>query len=198
MSDPQKPSATLPDVKKPRIDVVVADERKNKAYKFHQAIMANLVPSESNEIVGIMNAVPNPNTASVQNVVIRQEDCTFWHAAIQELTVDNEPTRLAVVGTPGIGKSTTVSLAIRLVLLQRKTVVYLHRTLNREAYYIEFIPLGNDEVEIELHSEKLSPTQIPSLSQTENVLLCGSGGNKYKLQSFKNGGCSTHNCRVSG
>jgi hypothetical protein len=109
-TDPQKPSATLPDIKKPRIDVVVADERKNKACIFHQAIMANVVPSESNEIVGVMNAVPDPYTAFAQNVVIRQEDYTFWHCALRELAVGNAPTRMTVVGTPGIRKSTTVGL----------------------------------------------------------------------------------------
>jgi hypothetical protein len=200
MTDPQKPytsaTSTLPDVKKPRIDVdvVLADERKIKAYKFHQAIMANLVSSESNEIVGVMNAVPDPYTASAQNVVIRQEDYTFWHTTLQELAVDNtnvppKRIRMTVVGTPGIGKSTTVSLAIRIVLSQRKTVVYLHRTLDREAYYIEFIPLENQndehEVQIELHSEKLSPTQIPSLSQTETYYFVDPGETKTSCNPSK-------------
>lgn len=155
--------------------------------------MANLVSSESNEIVGVMNAVPDPYTASAQNVVIRQEDYTFWHAALQELRVDNtnalKPTRITVVGTPGIGKSTTVSLAIRLVLLQRETVVYLHRTLDREAYYIEFISLENHndehEVQIELHSEKLSATQIPSLSQTETYYFVDPGETKTSCNPSK-------------
>jgi ABC-type glutathione transport system ATPase component len=99
--------------------------------------------------MGVMDAVPDPYTAFAQNVVIRQDDYTFWHCALHELAVAvNAPTRMAVVGTPGIGKSTTASLAIRLVLLQGKTVVYLHRTPDRKAYYIEFILLENGEVEI--------------------------------------------------
>lgn len=153
--------------------------------------MADLMPLSgkwSNEILGVMNAVPDPYTGEAQNVVIRHEDHSFWHGELKELAqVGNAPTRMTVVGTPGIGKSTTVSYAIRLVLSQRKRVVYLHRTLEREAYYIEFIPSEdqNGKVEIELHSEKLSPTQIPSLSQKDTYYFVDPGQTKTSCNPSK-------------
>jgi len=77
--------------------------------------------------------------------------------------VVNTPKRVAAIGTPGIGKSTTASFAIRLLLQQGKTVVYLHRTVDSGGYYIQFSPSKGGQVDIKLIPEKTSPTEIFSL-----------------------------------
>ena len=174
-------------MKKPRIE---DDGRKLQAFAFLQAILADptVMIQTSNEIKAVMNRVPDPYTGKEQNVIIRHEDHSFWQTAIRELEQEHDaPTRMVVVGTPGIGKSTTALYAIRLLLLRKRRVVYVHRTPEREDHYIELTPssLENnnnntsaEEVEIEIHPEKLSPTEIPSLSQKSTYYIVDPGKTK--------------------
>ena len=174
-------------MKKPRIE---DDKRKRQAFAFLQAILADLreIQTTSNnehEIKAVLHRVPDPydNTKAPQNVIIRQADHVFWKTAISELEQEDAPTRMAVVGTPGIGKSiTAVCYAIRLLLLRKRRVVYVQRTPERQDdYYMEWIPSHNttttiaEEVEIEIHPETLSPTEIPSLSHKSTYYIVDPG-----------------------
>jgi hypothetical protein len=185
MTDTQQPSGNSsistgapPTAKKGRIDL--AEVQKGRAVEFLEAIMADLVESQHNEIKGVMSSVPDPYTGSARNVIIRQDDYIFWNQLLEGLAVEdvNTPKRVAAVGTPGIGKSTTSSFAIRLLLQQGKTVVYLLRTSDGSGYYIQFSPSEDGQVDIELIPEKTSPTDIPSLYDPESYYLVDPGKTK--------------------
>ena len=175
----QQPSASStgapPTAKKGRIDLTAV--RKARAVEFLEAIMADLVESEHNEIKGVMSSVPDPYTGSARNVIIRHDDFIFWKQLLEGLAVEgvNTPKRVAAVGTPGVGKSTTASFAIRLLLQQGKTVVYLHRTADGSGYYIQFSPSEEGQFDTELIPEKTSPTEIPSLYDPESYYLVDPG-----------------------
>lgn len=182
MSDTKQPSASITGApttaKKSRIDLTAI--RKARAVEFLQAIMADLMESEHNEIKGVLRSVPDPYTVSSRNVIIREDDFVFWNRLIEELAVDdvNRRKRVAAVGTPGIGKSTTACFAIRLLLQKGKTVVYILRTADGSGYYIQFTPSEEGQVDIELFHEKTSPTEIPSLYDPGAYYLVDPGKTK--------------------
>jgi hypothetical protein len=164
--------------KKPRINPTA--ERTAKAVAFLDAIMTNLAPSQHQEIHGVMKSVPDPFSGVARNVIIRGPDLAFWNQLLSGLAAPNGRKRVTAVGTPGIGKSTTASFAIRLLLQQRKTVVYIHRTTDASGYYIQFIPSEDEEgkFHVELIPETTSPTDIDSLSVAESYYVVDPGRTK--------------------
>lgn len=165
--------------KKRRIDPDAV--RKAKAVTFLEAIMADLVESKHNEIKAVMRNVPDPYTGNIHNVVIREDDFVFWTQLLDELgEADNfkRRKRVVAIGTPGIGKSTTALFAIRLLLQKGKTVVYILRTEERGGYYIQFTPLEEGRVNIELKPEKTLTTEIDALEHQETYYLVNPGSTK--------------------
>jgi len=81
MTDTQQPSANStgapPKATRGRIDLTAV--QKARAVEFLEAIMADLVDSEHNEINGVMRSVPDPYTGSAQDVIIREDDFIFWN-----------------------------------------------------------------------------------------------------------------------
>lgn len=134
---------------------------------------------------GVMRHVPNYYAASARNIVIRQSDCTFWTVILNELAQEKTSNRVAVVGSPGIGKSTTVAFAIRLLLQQGKTIVYKYRTEDESGYYVQLTPKiskgeeGNDvHVDIEVYPETTVSSHIPALLDPETYYLIDPGKTK--------------------
>jgi hypothetical protein len=161
--------------KKSRINPTA--ERTAKAVAFLDAIMTNLAPSQHQVIHGVMKSVPDPFSGIARNVIIRGSDLAFWNELLGGLSAPNGFKRVTAVGTPGIGKSTTASFAIRLLLEQRKTVVYINRTTDASGYYIQFIPSEDEEgkFHVELIPETTSPTNIDSLSDAESYYVVDPG-----------------------
>ena len=150
-----------------------------KAY--HDAIMADLHTSASPEILGVMKNVPNPYTSKHQNIIVRNDDDVFWSNCILELDGGITRRRMAVIGTPGIGKSTSISHLIRLLLTQNKTVVYLLRSEEQLRHYIEFSPKndnGTVEMQITLFPESESPKAITSLRKEATYFIVDPGQTK--------------------
>ena len=185
MTDTQQPSATSagsgnpPPAKKSRIDLTAV--KTARAVAFCRAIMTDLVDSAHNEIKGVMRNVPDPYSGTLRDVIVREDDYVFWNQLLDGLASEDvaQQKRVAAVGAPGVGKSTTKSFAIRLLLQQRKTVVYLQRTVDGTGHYIQFSPSDEDvQFDIELIPEKTSPSEIPSLFDPETYYLVDPGKNK--------------------
>ena len=86
-----------------------------RARKFLAGISAPLAGGESDEVFGVMRDFPDPYTGRTSNVVIRNADNAFWTNCIAELNDPEKRDRVAVVGTPGIGKSTTAFFLVMLL-----------------------------------------------------------------------------------
>jgi hypothetical protein len=139
---------------------------------YYDAIMADLHTSTSPDIFGVMKNVPDPYTSKNQNAIVRNDDLSFWDKCITELEGGITRRRMAVLGTAGIGKSTSVSLLTRLLLLKKKTVVYLLCSEQRVRQYIQFIPPnGNAAVEIEVFHESESPNTIAALQNEDTYFI---------------------------
>ena len=62
------------------------------------------------------------------NVIVRNNTENFWLKVIE--ATETETDRVCALGTPGIGKTTTTCILIRLLLKKNKTVVYRVRRKN--------------------------------------------------------------------
>lgn len=126
-----------------------------------------------------MKNMPNPYTLHTSDVVIRDDDHQFWKGCIAELEDPKKRNRVAIVGTPGIGKTTTSSFAIRMLLKMGRTVVYLYRTEDKSNNYIQMTPEpGTNNVTIEHFPESTSATDIPALQEKETYYVVDPGQTK--------------------
>lgn len=147
---------------------------------FLATISADLAEAESDEIFGVMRDVPNPYSGKVTNVVIRIADNEFWTNCITELNDPNKRDRVAVVGTPGIGKSTTAFYLIKLLLERRDTVVYVRRSVDQVLHYVQLTPSNDDDAEVQIHlfPESTKQTEIDALYDPETYFIVDPGQTK--------------------
>ena len=123
---------------------------------------------------------PDLYTGVLGNIVLRSIVEPFWQSCIDEVDyVDpNDRYRVCAVGTPGIGKTHTTPLLLRMLLLQRSTVVFIQRTRNFSSWFYEFVPTphGKLEVEVKVYPEKPNDLdEIPSLGKTSTFYVVDPG-----------------------
>ena len=82
-------------------------------------------------------------TGMTGNVVLRNITESFWLKVIET----TEKKRVCALGTPGVGKTTTTCILIRLLLEQNKTVVYRVRKLENNGYVYMFTPYIEQVIE---------------------------------------------------
>jgi Mrp family chromosome partitioning ATPase len=115
VNNSQRPTETMTDRERPaRTNKKTRIDPEERVRDFLAAISADLADAESDEIFGVMRDVPNPYSGQATNVVIRNADNVCWTNCITELNDPNKRDRVAVVGTPGIGKSTTAFYLVKL------------------------------------------------------------------------------------
>ena len=108
----------------------------------------------------------------LSTIVLRSITEPFWESCIE---VTERGQRVCAVGSPGIGKSSTFPLLIRMLLEKGKTVVYLKRNKSKGSWYYQFSPNFESNrlvsASTELFSEMLIPEQIPSLKLKNTYYL---------------------------
>lgn len=112
---------------------------------FVKAIMKDYedIPGSNGTMRVLRNVVSLEGTGEA-DVILRNITETFWQAVIDA----TEEYRVCAVGTPGIGKTTTTCILIRLLLKQKKTVVYRVLGTDAHGYVFMFIPPPNDSTKI--------------------------------------------------
>ena len=73
----------------------------------------------------VLRDVPMLETGAHLDIVVRTIIEPFWKACIEWVDTPNRKYRVCAIGTPGIGKTITTAVLIRLLLQQRRTVVYV-------------------------------------------------------------------------
>ena len=91
-------------------------------------------------------------TTSRSNVIVRSITEKYWCKVIEAC----DTFRVCALGTPGIGKSTSTCILIRLLLLQNKTVAYLIRKKNAKGLVYLFSPLRTESEDAEVADVKTS------------------------------------------
>ena len=67
-----------------------------------------------------------------KSIVLRSIVEPFWQSCIDRVEglFPNDRYRVCAIGTPGIGKTFTTPLLLRMLLLKNSTVVYIRRTVD--------------------------------------------------------------------
>jgi hypothetical protein len=145
------------------------------AQQFVKSIMADLMEIPDSNGMKVMNNVVDLETGKVQDVVIRRITADFWSECIRLLNDEKMEYRVCAVGTPGIGKTTSTPLLIRMLLMDEQTVVYLVRTKEKTSWYYEFIPQSNNDVVVNVYPEYMSSNDIASLKKKETFHIVDPG-----------------------
>jgi hypothetical protein len=111
----------------------------------------------------LFRRIPHPVIEDTTvDIIIRQADWNFWEACVAELE-DPDPQkirkRVAVIGSPGIGKSTTALFLIRRLVEMRKVVVYVIK--GTAGNYVVFNLNGNSSVVTEFPGSTPETAVLP-------------------------------------
>jgi hypothetical protein len=104
---------------------------------FVEAIMKDYLPIPNSDGMQVLCDVTDLETEESGHVVLRTITEDFWAKVIET----TERFRVCALGTPGIGKSLTTCILIRLLLKQSKTVVYRVRTDENVGRIFIFTPV---------------------------------------------------------
>jgi hypothetical protein len=98
-----------------------------------------------------------------KDIVVRKCTLPFWEECIKVVNTTKKRYRVAAIGTPGTGKTTSTPILIRMLLQRGMTVVYLVQTEKESRWYYKFIPDGiTGRITIRIFSEKLDEDDIPT------------------------------------
>ena len=154
------------------------NEAFNRASDFVLSIMnASPDPIRNSDSMTVVRNVFDLETGETRDIILRNITEPFWQACIN--VVNTPRLRVAAVGTPGIGKTTSTPWLIRMLLEQKQTVVYLIRTEDKSSWYYEFIPHSNvRKVTINVYPEALTKNTIPSLKCPDTYYIVDPGRSK--------------------
>ena len=108
------------------------------------------------------------------DVVIRNITEDFWQTVIDT----TNRSRVGAVGTPGIGKTTSTCILIRLLLQQQKTVVYHVRTKKEDGFVYMFTPTSEGSVDVKVIQEKDFNILDENINQTFTYYIVDPGKTK--------------------
>jgi hypothetical protein len=128
---------------------------------------------ESNGMFVLRNVV-QLETGKPCDVVIRSITVPFWQACLDKAYTGSSHSisyRVCAIGTPGIGKTVSTSILIRMLLKRGRTVVYLIRTKKETGWYYEFTPSAPTpgcatqatNVDVKVYPENQKHDEIDSL-----------------------------------
>jgi hypothetical protein len=123
----------------------------------------------------VLRNIPSLETyADARDIVIRKITDEFWIECINQVN-DPYTRRVVAVGSPGIGKSTSIPLLIRKLLKDRKTVVFIIRSEEKDQFYYEFVPSEGDSVITNVYPETKSVLKIDSLRSNSTYYIVDPG-----------------------
>ena len=135
---------------------------------------SNKIPESSGMFV--LRNVVQLEDAMTSNIVIRDITEPFWQACIDTINTPNVRYRVCAVGTPGIGKTTSTPILIRMLLAAKHTVVYRIRTVEKYGWYYEFTPDKTSKMIVtKVYRERYGYEGIASLSDSSTYYVVDPG-----------------------
>eukprot|EP00657_Telonema_sp_P-1_P010902 TRINITY_DN557_c0_g1_i8.p1 TRINITY_DN557_c0_g1~~TRINITY_DN557_c0_g1_i8.p1 ORF type:complete len:458 (+),score=64.52 TRINITY_DN557_c0_g1_i8:147-1520(+) len=134
-----------------------------------KACLASLMTCEPTKLEHGMKVLCNVKLLEIDgsiDIILRSVNEPLFNACIDQASNGRH---VCIVGSPGIGKSTTMLYLVRLLLKLGYTVVFRRRTQDRTSWYYEFKPDGNHyEVsgifpEQDGQGKEVTPDRITSL-----------------------------------
>lgn len=108
------------------------------AEAFIKSIMVKYKSIPKSQGMFVLRDVVDLESGELQDIVIRNITELFWQACINTVNTPNKRYRVCAVGTTGTGKTTSTPILIRMLLKEKRTVVYLPRTEMEDEWYYEF------------------------------------------------------------
>ena len=151
-------------------------ERKGRKQALAESFVASLLGREPELVQGgggmrVLRDVVNMRSDKKETLVLRSCTLPFWQECIN---VVNTPgtTRVCAVGSPGIGKSTTTSWLIKVLLEKGKTVVYLDRSPREDGFYVRFAPAPDHRAaSVVLYPESIATSNLPGTTTDPDLYL---------------------------
>ena len=135
----------------------VSPKEVKRAEEFVRALLAATKAHVCEDIgMCVLEDIPDiENQFAKLDIILRESTLPFWRECIR-LTDDGH--RVCAIGSPGIGKSTTTAVLIKLLLEAGKTVVYLRRTKaawdgHVGGFMYEFTPTAGGGVTTTVHPQ---------------------------------------------
>jgi hypothetical protein len=117
---------------------------------------------ENSNNMRVLRNICNLETGKYQDVVIRNITEDYWRTVIEQ----TEKYRVCTLGTPGIGKTTTTCILIRLLLEQKMTVVYHVRTRKENGWIYIFEPSKMNDIDVNV---SVIPEKSFELDMIKNI-----------------------------
>jgi len=138
---------------------------------FVSSIMLDIEHIPDKPGTGVMRGIKGLKTGIPNEIFIREITQSFWEECIRVVKTTNKRVRLCAVGTPGIGKTTSTPLLIRMLLEERATVVY---RLRPEVFLWEF-KMVNEEYTVNVYPHDLPLQHIKSLNKDSTFYIVDAG-----------------------
>jgi hypothetical protein len=145
-----------------------------KAKELAQEFVVSLMAAESEMVpdgdgMNVLKGVKDIRGGPAVNIILRSTTEPFWEAC--KLLADKGH-RVCAIGSPGIGKSTTTPVLIKLLLGKGITVVYLKRTTNSTGFYYQFTPnVATGATDVLLFSEDTKDAYVEALTQEATFFI---------------------------
>jgi hypothetical protein len=153
----------------------IDDEQERTDYldetKSAQAFINSLMQAKYEDIpnsggMKVLKNILDLESEESKDIVVRNCTIPFWEECLKVVNTPNRRDRVAAIGTPGTGKTTSTPILIRMLLEKNETVVYLVRTEDKSGWYYKFVPDGTGKITTMIFSEKLPPSDIPFSDST--------------------------------
>jgi hypothetical protein len=159
--------------------VQVQQSAKIFGQQFVESIMGDYESIPDSNGMFALRHVVDLETMDRRDIVIRKITEQFWQACISLVDTPKKRFRVCAVGTPGIGKSTSTAILIRMLLKKKQTVVYNIRTDEKDEWFYEFTPSATtDATIVKVYPQTMSPVEIPSLRKQSTYYVVDPGKTK--------------------
>jgi hypothetical protein len=163
------------------IKAVIAKKAKAATKDLNKLMSARYEPVSSYPGMEVIRDIRNLEADKRKDIVVRSITKKFWQTCIEivdEVPLQDEhPRRVAAIGTPGIGKTLTTAVLIRMLLEKQKTVVYLIRQPYQQGWIYEMSPRGG-RYEVKVYRESVPYFAIPSLRLATTYFIVDPGRTK--------------------
>jgi hypothetical protein len=135
--------------------------------KSAQAFIKSLMQAEYQDIpnsggMRVLKNISDLESGESGDIVVRQCTIPFWEECIKVVNTPNMRYRVAAIGMPGTGKTTSTPILIRMLLERNMTVVYLVQSEKDDGWYYKFVPDGTGKVTTRTFSENIGSSIVTS------------------------------------
>jgi hypothetical protein len=160
--------------------VIGATEKRaiERGHLFIQSIMKDYEDIPNSNGMRVLRDVALLGKETSQNVVLRSITEDFWLKVIQA----TEAQRVCALGTPGVGKTTTSYILIRLLLQAKKKVVYHYKYGgDKKNYFVYFFTPStgkSDNIDVKVIAEPDFDSSDPSMDNESTYYIVDPGKTK--------------------